>query len=113
MKEIYITIYTKEFGKLELTKKEWYFSDENITYHREDGPACIWDNGSESYWFDGKPHREDGPAVIGFNGRKLHYLNGIYYTKEEYHKKLEEIDNLPLSLKLTHEEEWIRKRAKK
>ena len=138
MKEIYITFYTKEKGKLELDKKEWFdFPDNSVTFHSECGPAVVFTDGDEMYYINGKHHRENGPAVIYTNGYraycingKLHredgpavihgntghctyWLNDKHYPKSLYYKKLEEIDNLPLSLKLIHEEEWIRKRAKK
>ena len=39
------------------------YTDCNGEYHREDGPAIEWDNGT-SYWFKhGTSHREDAPAV--------------------------------------------------
>jgi len=31
-------------------------------YHREGGPAVIYEDGSEEWFFEGKFHREDGPA---------------------------------------------------
>ena len=137
MKEIYVTLYTKEKGKLEFTKEEWYdFDIRYVTYHREDGPAIIrsnmlqeyWlndkrhredgpavvsSNGSHEYWLNGKRHREDGHAVVYSDGTQRFYLNGVYYSKEDYYKKLEEIDSLSLSLKLIHNEQWVRERAKK
>ena len=91
MKNIHVTIYTKEYGKLELTEEGWWeFIKSSTTYHREDGPAVIYHDGVQRF-----------------------YLNDKFYTKEDYYKKLEEIDNLPLSLKLIHDEEWVRERAKK
>ena len=115
MKKIYVTYYTKEKGKLEFDKKEWIdFPYSSFTFHREDGPAVIYSDGSKEYWLNGKYHREDGPAIVYANGDQEYYwLNDIFYLEKDYYKKLEEIDNLPLSLKLIHEEEWIRKRAKK
>ena len=137
MKKIYVTLYTKEEGKLEFTQEEWLnFNTHSVTFHREDGPAVIMNNGYQSYYVNNNLHREDGPAVIYGDGRKEYWvnsachredgpaviygngkysyrLNGVYYSKEEYYKKLEEIDNLPISLKLTHEEEWVRERAQK
>jgi len=37
-------------------------------------------------WYNksGKRHREDGPAVEMNSGGKYWYLNGTYYTEEEY-----------------------------
>ena len=36
----------------------------NGMYHREDGPAKIWPNGSYAWYFAGHRHREDGPALF-------------------------------------------------
>lgn len=54
-------------------------------FHREDGPAIIYDDGTYEYYVNGILHRDDGPAVFDnyifpkekwyFNG-KLHRLNG-------------------------------------
>jgi hypothetical protein len=32
--------------------------------HREDGPAVIWNDGDEVWYFEGNVHREGGPAKI-------------------------------------------------
>ena len=137
MKYIFVTVYTKEKGKLELTIKDWFDFDKNsITYHREDNPAIIysdlrqeyWLNDRrhredghaiiysdlrQEYWLNGKRHREDGHAVVFNNHDGSYYLGGEHYYTKAYYRKLKEIDNLPLSLQLTHEEEWVRERAKK
>lgn len=42
--------------------------------HREDGPAVIYSNGQQEWWFNGKRHRSDGPAIIG-NGFQEWWLN--------------------------------------
>jgi hypothetical protein len=36
---------------------------------------------------NGKFHREDGPAIEYSNGSKHWYLNGISYTEQEYKYK--------------------------
>ena len=46
-----------------------YFKDPGCTIlHREDGPARIWINGTESWWLDNNRYRVDGPAVIRTDG---------------------------------------------
>ena len=57
----------------------------NGKYHREDGPAVEYADGSKFWYLDGKKHREDGPAVECAGGTKSWYLNGKCYT-EEGHK---------------------------
>ena len=32
--------------------------------HRTDGPAIIWQDGSEFYYLNGEPHRVGGPAKV-------------------------------------------------
>jgi hypothetical protein len=53
--------------------KCWY---KNNVYHREDGPACEWTDGTKEWWINGKPHREDGPAYEGADGRQAWFING-------------------------------------
>jgi hypothetical protein len=43
--------------------KFWTYADNPFIYHREDGPACEWSDGSKSWWLHGRRHREDGPAI--------------------------------------------------
>ena len=45
-------------------------------YHRENGPAIEYANGSKSWWINGHRHRIDGPAVEWANGDKSWYING-------------------------------------
>src|ERR1700691_5670336 len=54
----------------------------NREFHREDGPAIIWDDGTIFYCLYGKLHREDGPAIIYKNGALRYYLNDNNITKE-------------------------------
>jgi len=51
-------------------------------YHREDGPADIFANGTQ-YWFkNGKRHRTDGPASIFPDGSQWWYLNGKQHRED-------------------------------
>ena len=36
--------------------------------HREDGPACMYQDGTKQWWLNGAQHRLDGPAVIFCDG---------------------------------------------
>ena len=60
--------------------KEWYFNDKR---HRVDGPAMILSYGYKQWWINGKLHREDGPAYIRPDGYKAWYINDQYYGKGE------------------------------
>lgn len=43
------------------------------------------------YKVNGEYHRIGGPAVLWPDGTKMWYINGFYYTKEEYDEKMQEI----------------------
>jgi hypothetical protein len=45
-------------------------------YHRTDGPAVEFANGTKWWCINGKLHRLDGPAVECANGDKEWYING-------------------------------------
>ena len=53
-----------------------YWINEKGHFHREDGPAREWFNGTKEWWIDGKLHRIDGPAYEGADGTKSWYING-------------------------------------
>ena len=62
---------------MKLSYATYYYKDEACTiFHREDGPAIEYPNGSKEWLIDGKRHREDGPAIEYKNGRKEWWLNG-------------------------------------
>jgi hypothetical protein len=59
--------------------KRWYLKGK---FHREDGPAVEWANGSKYWYLNDKLHREDGPAAEWANGTKLWCLNGNYHRED-------------------------------
>jgi hypothetical protein len=90
------------------------------TYHREDGPACIYTNGGHVWYKDGKLHREDGPAIIRANGEqvwckedKLHREDGpavIYPNGEQVWCKEGKLhrDDGPAVIYPNGEQEWFK-----
>ena len=62
--------------------KFWY--NEDGKYHREDGPAVIWNDGSKTWYKNGLCHREDGPAVECVIDGPSWYLDGDYLTKTQF-----------------------------
>jgi len=104
MKPVYIMI--DEFGD------KYYFSDKEMElFHREDGPAiefadgskywCVNDklhrkdgpaiehvSGTKEWYINGERHREDGPAIEFVNGNKFWYLNGKYLSEEEFNRRM-------------------------
>ena len=63
--------------------KFWFMNDK---LHREDGPACEYENGDKSWHMNGQSHRENGPAVEWANGSKEWWLNGRKLTEEEFNE---------------------------
>ena len=73
MKEYTVKVYED--------RTEWYL---NGKYHREDGPAIEYADGSKSWYLNDQRHREDGPATEWTDGSKSWYLNGIQYNEAEF-----------------------------
>ena len=61
--------------------KAWYL---NGKLHRDDGPAIEWATGSKYWWLNGERHREDGPAVEWSDGSKSWWLNGKKLTEKTF-----------------------------
>ena len=119
MKNIKVTIYTKEMGRVDLNKQEYQdFDFESVIKHRTDGPAAIeyYESGSinfEIYTINNKFHRTDGPAVIEYyeDGEvmdEVYFIDDNCYIKEDYDILINEMKVLPKSLKLTHKDWWVR-----
>ena len=66
----------------------WYI---NGDLHREDGPACEYTNGTKCWYINGKRHREDGPAIEYASGSEYQYLNDVCLSKEEFKEKLKDL----------------------
>jgi hypothetical protein len=57
----------------------------NGKYHRTDGPAIEYSDGTTYWHVRGKRHRIDGPAVEYPDGSKYWYVNGVYqHTVDEH-----------------------------
>jgi len=64
--------------------KFWYLNDK---CHREDGPAIERSDGTKWWYLNGKRHRVDGPACEYANGDKSWYLNDEHLSEEEWKEK--------------------------
>ena len=53
--------------------KQWWV---NSHLHRLDGPAAEYADGSKWWWVNDKLHRLDGPAAEYADGNKMWYVNG-------------------------------------
>jgi hypothetical protein len=63
-----------------------YFNKNKNRYHREDGPAIIYPDGSEEWLVKGAFHRTDGPAVIYIDDSICNwYIKGtIFYNNKSF-----------------------------
>ena len=75
-------VYHREDGPAVIWKDGSQFWYLNGDYHRKNGPAIIWKDGSKHWYKNGVPHRENGPAVIRSNGVVEYWLEGIPYKNE-------------------------------
>lgn len=69
-------------------------------WHRLDGPAVIWEDGSQEWHLYGKLHRENGPAIVDQDGNEYYFSNG----------KLHRLDG-PAIIEDGFEEWWINGRG--
>jgi len=74
--------------------KEWY---QNGKLHRLDGPAYEWRHGSKAWWQNGRLHRLDGPAVERANGDKEWWIEGKEYSEEEFLRKTQPATELTVA----------------
>lgn len=55
-------------------------------YHRDDGPAIIYADGTKIWRVNGMFHRLDGPTWERADGTKHWFINGIEYHSAEFPK---------------------------
>jgi hypothetical protein len=60
-------------------------------FHREDGPAIVYADGSQFWYLNGKCHRVDGPAAITASGEKTWYLDGKRVTEQQFKARVKYI----------------------
>ncbi len=63
-------------------KYDYYNND--MEFHRLDGPAFKDKNGNKYWRKNNYQHREDGPAIEYSDGGRWFYLNDERYTEKEY-----------------------------
>ncbi len=57
-------------------------------FHRLDGPAVEYKNGTKYWYQNGYLHRLDGPAIATADGIKSWYINGEKYSEQEWFEAL-------------------------
>lgn len=66
--------------------KAWYRHGRR---HRIDGPAIEWASGGKEWYLNGQCHREDGPAVERTDGTQEWWLEDVRISEEEF-KRLQD-----------------------
>ncbi len=61
-----------------------YYLNKQDQYHREDGPALEFDDGTKKWFINGLRHRTGGPAIEWSNGDKTYFLVGKNYSYENW-----------------------------
>ncbi len=96
---------------IENTKgKKWLDKEGRI--HCDDGPAEIYGDGTEIWYYHGVVHRDDGPAIIYCGNKKTveHFLYGKFVPEIMFRLLTESpLDELPLYMGLGYEK-FIAKR---
>lgn len=59
-----------------------FYYNKDGHFHRSDGPAAIYVDGTQVWWMNGHVHRTDGPAYIGMDGTQEWFLNGDQFPSE-------------------------------
>ena len=59
--------------------KFWY---QNGLFHRADGPAIEWSNGTKMWYQNGQLHRLDGPAIA--SGEKRYFVLDRELTENQF-----------------------------
>ena len=68
--------YELNFNEIKIDGSGTYYLLDG-KFHRSDGPAAMYNTGSEEWYFNGKLHRLDGPAKIIINYYSHWYKNGL------------------------------------
>ena len=72
-----------QYIRIDTDGDKFYYSDKEMqVYHREDGPAVEWSNGTREWVRNGVLHREDGPAIVYYTGSKYWYRNGKLHRED-------------------------------
>ena len=77
--------------------KHWYVEGK---WHRIDGPAIEFSNGEKRWYAEGKLHRLDGPAIERSNGTKLWYVEGKQYSETDFNNLSPKVKPKPCSGKV-------------
>ena len=106
--------------QIEYGNKVW--RNKQGQYHRTDGPAIEWENGTKIWYVNDKCHRTDGPAVEYADGTKVWWVDGkrmraIVWTveihskvpKAHYVASFEEAKVMMFSSLKEHKCSWVEK----
>lgn len=60
-------------------RRSVFYKTDLTCYHRVNGPAIIWKDGTKEWWVEGKRHRIDGPAIIHSGREEEWWIDNMYY----------------------------------
>lgn len=79
---------------------QWWYLNGKV--NREDGPAVIYSNGAQHWYLNDKLHREGGPAILYADGSQSWWLNGKRYLFDNYCNQLNLSEEDIMFLKLKY-----------
>jgi len=75
----------EQYIRIDKNSNKFYYKDREMTiFHRLNGPAVEFPDGSKTWWVDGKRHRIDGPACESVYGYIEWYVDGKRLTEEQF-----------------------------
>lgn len=69
------------FRKANVLENTYYFNEDG-QWHREDGPAIEFADGTRKWYVNDVIHRDNGPAIEGPDGYKAWYFNGKCHRED-------------------------------
>ena len=64
-----------------------FYTNAKRQWHRTDGPAVEFPDGTKYWYRNDKLCRTDGPAIEYANGSKYWYLHGKFLTEAEFNER--------------------------
>jgi hypothetical protein len=85
-----------QYIKIDAVGNKCYFSDKEMTiFHREDGPACEYSDGTKTWFINDNYHREDGPAIECKDGYNEWWVDGKYFTEDKFKTRMSNTRKTP------------------
>lgn len=69
-----------------------YWENDKYQWHRLDGPAVEYADGTKGWYVNGTQHNLNGPAWESTIGYKEWRIDGVEYTESEWRKKVAQLN---------------------